>query len=429
MASSPLWNGWRTIFTHCLCADRLAMTAIARSQSSYARLALILGVLAAFGPLSIDTYLPALPTIAEEFGTTTAAVQQTLSAFFIGLSLGQLFYGPVSDRWGRRGPLLFGCAMYTVVSLGCAFAPSVAGLMGLRFLQALGSSAGVVIGRSVVRDRFDERESARMYSFLVLVMGVAPITAPLIGGQLLVAFGWRAIFFVLAAFGLLCLLMVWFGLEESLPEARRTREGLGHALRGYGALLADRRYMGFALAGGLASAAMFAYISGSAFVFIELNGVSPDRFGFFFGANAFGLIAASQLNRWLLARYTSTQLLTAALSVTATAALLLFAATWVGVGGFPLLLALLFITIASTGMVGPNATALAMAPYGRRAGSASALLGATQFMAGAVAGALVGVLANGTALPMTGVIALCGVSAFVMLRWVALRRANDSGMP
>ncbi|MBE2240042.1 MAG: Bcr/CflA family multidrug efflux MFS transporter [Caldilineaceae bacterium] len=405
------------------------MTAIARSQSSYARLALILGVLAAFGPLSIDTYLPALPTIAEEFGTTTAAVQQTLSAFFIGLSLGQLFYGPVSDRWGRRGPLLFGCAMYTVVSLGCAFAPSVAGLMGLRFLQALGSSAGVVIGRSVVRDRFDERESARMYSFLVLVMGVAPITAPLIGGQLLVAFGWRAIFFVLAAFGLLCLLMVWFGLEESLPEARRTREGLGHALRGYGALLADRRYMGFALAGGLASAAMFAYISGSAFVFIELNGVSPDRFGFFFGANAFGLIAASQLNRWLLARYTSTQLLTAALSVTATAALLLFAATWVGVGGFPLLLALLFITIASTGMVGPNATALAMAPYGRRAGSASALLGATQFMAGAVAGALVGVLANGTALPMTGVIALCGVSAFVMLRWVALRRANDSGMP
>jgi DHA1 family bicyclomycin/chloramphenicol resistance-like MFS transporter len=187
--------------------------------------------------------------------------------------------------------------------------------------------------------------------------------------------------------------------------------------------------MGFALAGGLASAAMFAYISGSAFVFIELNGVSPDRFGFFFGANAFGLIAASQLNRWLLARYTSTQLLTAALSVTATAALLLFAATWVGVGGFPLLLALLFITIASTGMVGPNATALAMAPYGRRAGSASALLGATQFMAGAVAGALVGVLANGTALPMTGVIALCGVCAFVLLGWVALRRANDSGMP
>ena len=397
------------------------MTAIAKSQPSYARLALILGTLAAFGPLSIDTYLPALPTIAQDFETTTAAVQQTLSAFFVGLALGQLFYGPISDRLGRRGPLLFGCAMYTVVSIGCAFAGSTLGLMGLRFLQALGSSAGVVIGRSVVRDLFDERESARMYSFLVLVMGVAPITAPLIGGQLLVAFGWRAIFFALAAFGLFCFAIVWFGLGETLPVERRTTSGLATTLRGYGALTLDSRFIGFALAGGLASAAMFAYISGSPFVFIELNGVPPDRFGLFFGANAFGLIAASQLNRWLLARYTSTQLLTAALSVTALAAISLFGVTLAGIGGFPLMLALLFLTIASTGMVGPNATALAMAPYGRKAGSASALLGATQFMAGALAGALVGVFANGTALPMTAVIALCGGGAFLILHTVALR--------
>lgn len=403
------------------------MTAVAKTQPSYARLALILGTLAAFGPLSIDTYLPALPTIAEDFATTTAAVQQTLSAFFIGLSLGQLLYGPLSDRMGRRRPLLFGCAMYMIVSIGCAFAESVVGLMGLRFLQALGSSAGVVIGRSVVRDLFDERESARMYSFLVLVMGIAPITAPLIGGQLLVNFGWRAIFFALGAFGLLCFLMVWFGLDESLPVERRTTAGLGSALRGYADLLTNGRYMGFALAGGLASAAMFAYISGSAFVFIELNGVAPDHFGLYFGANAFGLIAASQLNRWLLERYTSAHLLHAALGVTAGAALLLFGVTLVGVGGFPLMLILLFLTIASTGMVGPNATALAMAPYGRKAGSASALLGATQFMAGALAGALVGLLANGTALPMTGVIALCGVSAYVILRLVAFKGSARPG--
>ena len=399
------------------------MTAIAKSQPSYARLALILGALAAFGPLSIDMYLPALPTIAADFGTTTAAVQQTLSVFFVGLALGQLFYGPISDRVGRRVPLLFGCAMYTLVSLLCMFAPSVAWLMGLRFFQALGSAAGVVIGRSVVRDLFDERESARMYSFLVLVMGIAPITAPLIGGQLLSAFGWRAIFLVLAGFGLFCLALVWFGLDESLPTERRTHEGLSRTLGVYGGLLADGRYMGFALAGGLASAAMFAYISGSAFVFIELNGVPPDRFGFFFGVNALGLIAASQLNRKLLERYTSMQLLAAALSVTAGASLLLFGVTLAGIGGFPLMLLLLFLTIASTGMVGPNATALAMAPYGRKAGSASALLGATQFMAGALAGALVGLLANGTALPMTGVIALCGVSAFVILRLVVRRTA------
>ncbi len=399
------------------------MTTTTTTHPSYAKLALILGTLAAFGPLSIDMYLPALPTIAAEFGTTTAAVQQTLSAFFVGLALGQIFYGPISDRMGRRRPLLFGCAMYTVVSLGCAFAPSVVGLMGLRFLQALGSSAGVVIGRSVVRDLFDERESARMYSFLVLVMGIAPITAPLIGGQILTLFGWRAIFLLLAGFGLFCLLMVWFGLDESLPRDRRTAAGLGSVVRGYGSLLADRRYMGFALAGGLASAAMFAYISGSSFVFIELNGVSPEQFGFYFGVNAFGLILASQLNRHLLERYTSAQLLSAALHVTAGSALLLFGVTLAGLGGFPLMLALLFVTIASTGMVGPNATALAMAPFGRKAGSASALLGATQFMAGALAGALVGLWANDTALPMVGVIALCGVSAWVILRLVALPAA------
>lgn len=395
------------------------------TRPSYARLALILGTLAAFGPLSIDMYLPALPTIAVEFGVTTAAVQQTLAVFFIGLALGQLFYGPISDRLGRRAPLLFGCAVYAVVSIGCAFAPSVAGMMGLRFLQALGSSAGMVIGRSIVRDCFDERESARMYSLLVLVMGVAPITAPLIGGQLLVAFGWRSIFFVLAAFGLLCFALVWFGLKESLPQERRTHEGLGYTLVAYARLLTDRRYMGFALAGGLASAAMFAYISGSSFVFIELNGVPPEQFGFFFGANAFGLIAASQLNRWLLTKYTSFRLLFIALSVTAGASLLLFSATLFEVGGFPLLLALLFITIASTGMVGPNAMAMAMAPYGRRAGSASALLGATQFAAGALAGALVGLLANNTALPMTGVIGLCGVGAWVIL-WLATSHPQKS---
>lgn len=401
------------------------MTTIARTQPSYAKLALILGTLAAFGPLSIDMYLPALPTIAGEFGTTTAAIQQTLSAFFIGLALGQLFYGPISDRMGRRAPLLFGCAMYTAVSLGIIFAPSVGWLLGLRFLQALGSSAGVVIGRSVVRDLFDERESARMFSFLVLVMGIAPITAPLIGGQLLVLFGWRSIFLMLAGFGVLCFVMVWLWLEESLPHARRTASGLGSVLRGYGGLLTDARYMGFALAGGLASAAMFAYISGSPFVFIELNGVPPAQFGFFFGANALGLIAASQLNRWLLARYTSTQLLIVALSVTAGAALLLLLATLLGIGGFPLMLVLLFVTIASTGMVGPNAMALALAPYGRRAGSAAALLGATQFAAGALAGALVGVLANGTALPMASVIALCGSGAWLFLYLLALRKGDS----
>lgn len=385
---------------------------------SYAKLALILGTLAAFGPLSIDMYLPGLPSIANEFGTTTAAVQQTLSVFFVGLALGQLAYGPLADRLGRRRPLLFGCGLYAVASLGCAAAPSLGGLMALRFAQALGGSAGMVIGRSVVRDLFDERESARMYSFLVLVMGLAPITAPLIGGQLLVAFGWRAIFLALGGFGLFCLGLVWFGLPETLPAERRSRSGLGAVLRSYGGLVGDGRYMGFAVVGGLASAAMFAYISGSPFVFIELNGVPPEYFGLLFGTNALGLIAASQLNRWLLTRYTGLRILSVALGVTAASSLALLAITVAGVGGFVGLLVLLFFCIASTGMVGPNSTAAAMAPYGRRAGTASALLGAAQFLLGALAGMAVGALANGTALPMVGTIAVCGVGAFLVLRLV-----------
>ncbi len=391
------------------------------TRGLYAKFAVILGILAAFGPLSIDMYLPGLPTLAREYGVTTAAAQQTLAVFFLGLALGQAFYGPVADRLGRRGPLLFGCAMYAVASVGCAFAPSIAGLMALRFVQALGGSAGVVIGRSVVRDLFDERESARMYSFLILVMGLAPILAPLLGGQLLLAFGWRSIFIFLSGFGLLCLGMVWFGLSETLPPERRARSGLGEVLRIYGNLLVDGRFMGFALAGALASAALFAYISGSPFVFIELNGVPPEYFGLLFGANALGLIIASQLNRWLLNRYANTQILSVALSVTAVTSLLLVLVTATGFGGFPGMLVFLFVCIANTGLILPNATAAAMAPYGRRAGSAAALLGATQFLAGAIVGTLVGVLANGTALPMVGTIAFCGVSAFLILQGVALR--------
>nr|HMN30855.1 MFS transporter [Caldilineaceae bacterium] len=269
-------------------------------------------------------------------------------------------------------------------------------LVGLRFAQALGGCAGVVIARSIVRDLFDQTESARMYSILMLVLGVAPITAPLIGGQLLLFFGWRAIFVALCGFGLLCLALVLF----SLP---------------------DGRFMGYALAGGLASAAMFAYIAGSSFVFIELNGVAPQHFGLIFGANALGLIVASQCNRWLLGRYSSGQILTVALAATACFGLLLVALTALGIGGFAGLLIVLFCCIASTGFVGPNATAAAMAPYGGRAGSAAALLGAIQFACGAAAGALVSTLHNGTALPMTSTIALCGVAAFLLLQFLALR--------
>lgn len=388
---------------------------------SYAKLVIILGTLSAFAPLSIDMYLPALPTIAADFNTQTSVVQQTLAVFFIGLAVGQAFYGPIADRVGRRPPLIFGSALYMLACLGCAFAPTVQSLILLRLAQALGGCAGIVISRSIVRDLFDQQESARMYSFLMLVMGLAPITAPLIGGQVLLFFGWRAIFVTLSGFGLLCILLVTFLLPETLPVERRTRAGLGAALKIYGEILTNRIYLGYAIAGGLASSAMFAYISGSSFVFIELNGVPPEYFGLLFGANAVGLIAAAQINRWLLTRYEGVQILKAALTFTALSGLLLVATTATGIGGFPVMLIILFCCIASTGLVGPNATAAAMNPYPQRAGSAAALLGAIQFVLGAGAGSLVGLLHNGTALPMAGVIALCAVGAFLMLQYLALR--------
>ncbi len=406
------------------------MTPLSRLTSrpvpSYAKLAMILGTLSAFAPISIDMYLPALPSIAGDFDTQTSVAQQTLAVFFIGLALGQAFYGPIADRIGRRPPLLFGCGLYMLACIGCALAPTIQSLILLRFVQALGGCAGIVISRSIVRDLFDQQESARMYSFLMLVMGLAPITAPLIGGQLLLFFGWRAIFITLGGFGLLCFLLVILILPETLPSERRTSVGLGAALRSYGEILTSRRYMGFAVAGGLASSAMFAYISGSSFVFIELNGVAPERFGLLFGTNAIGLIAAAQFNRWLLRRYQGIQILNAALAFTASSGLLLVVVTATGFGGFPAMLIVLFCCIASTGLVGPNATAAAMAPYAQRAGSAAALLGAIQFILGAGAGSLVGLLHNGTALPMAGVIALCAVSSYLILQLLAIRELQPA---
>lgn len=383
------------------------------------RLALVLGILTAFGPLSIDMYLPGLPQIARELGADSARAQLTLGLFFIGLALAQIFFGPLSDRIGRRRPLLFGCALYALASFACCFVPSIELLIALRFVQALGGAAGMVLARSVVRDLFDERGAAQMLSLLMLVMGLAPITAPMIGGQVISFFGWRAIFGLLGVFGLLCLAMVLWALPESLSDERRVRAGLGQVFRVYGRLLVDRRFVGYALAGGMVSAGMFAYISGSSFVFIEHYGLTPSQFSFVFGGNALGLIMASQLNRRLLISFRGERILHAALLVYTGASLLMTLLAATGFGGMLGLIIMLFFCIASIGMVSPNATAAALAPHGRAAGSASALLGALQFSAGAAAGAVVGALINQSALPMAAVIAACGIIAYTSLRLVA----------
>lgn len=383
------------------------------------KLTFMLGSLTALGPLSIDMYLPSFPAIARDLTASPAQVQLTLAVFFVALGIGQAFYGPLSDRFGRRRPLCFGLALYVLASAGCALARSIEALVAWRFAQALGGCAGMVIARAVVRDRFDEREAARFFSLLILVTGLAPILAPSIGGQILVFFSWRAIFWTLAGFALVGLITATFVLPESLPPERRTEGGVATALRVYARLLRDRAFMRYALSGALVISGMFAYIFGSPFVFMQIYGVRPERFGWIFGAIALGLISASQLNRVVLARVAGARILSHALVVTAAAGVILLVMAWTGVGGLAGLLGPLFVYIASLGFVLPNVIATALGPQGRNAGTASALLGTLQFGAGATVGALLGVLGDGTAVPMAGLIAACGLSALLVHRLAA----------
>jgi DHA1 family bicyclomycin/chloramphenicol resistance-like MFS transporter len=383
------------------------------------RLALVLGALSAFGSLSIDMYLPSFRAISLDLSASEAQVQLTLAVFFGGLGLGQTLYGPISDRYGRMRPLCFGLSLYVIASAACALAGTVEHLVAWRFVQSIGGCAGIVIARAFVRDRFDERESARVFSLLMLVMGLPPVLAPLVGGQILVLFGWRAVFWTLAAYGLVCLAAALLVLRESLPLERRAGGGLGHALRVYARLLRDRGFMRYNLSGALGISGMFAYIFGSPFVFMQIYGVRPDRYGWLFGLNALGLITASQLNHLILRGIAGARILSRALVVTSLAGVFVLAAAWTGAGGLPGLLLPLFVYVSSLGFVLPNVIAAALAAQGRNAGSASALLGAVQFGAGATVGMLLGLLGNGTAVPMAGLIAACGLSALAVHRLAA----------
>ena len=362
--------------------------------------------------MAIDLYLPGLPAIAAEFGANPSTVQFTLASFFVGMALGQVIHGPLADRYGRKPPLYAGLALFALASLGCALASNITTLILLRFAQAASGCAGVVIARAVVRDRCDAHTSAKVYSLLMLVMGLAPILAPFLGGWILLFAGWRAIFVALALFGLACLIGVWRYLPETRPANVAGGSGIGTALRGYGQILRDRRFTGYALAGGFAQAGMFAYITGSPHVFIDLYGIPAHHYGWLFGLNAVGLIASSQYNRRLLRRESADSILRRANRWTVFAGLLLLAVAVIGWGGLPVLLVPLFVYMASVGFTAPNAMANALAHQGARAGSASALIGTLQFGVATVASALVGLLGHGSALPMVTVIAGCGLLAY-----------------
>jgi DHA1 family bicyclomycin/chloramphenicol resistance-like MFS transporter len=380
------------------------------------RTLLILGALSAFGPLAIDFYLPSFPTLARQFGTDVEHVQLSLAAYFVGISIGQLFYGPLADRFGRRVPLLVGVALFTVASLACALAPNLEWLVTARFVQALGGCAGMVITRAVVRDLCDPLASAKVFSQLVLVMGLAPILAPLGGGLLLNTLGWPSIFHSLSIFAGLCLLAVLLWLPETRPQNLQPAP-LSGAFGQYRALLGNAPFMGYSLAGGVAMAGMFAYIAGSPFIFIELYGVPAEHYGWLFGSNAAGFVIMAQVNARLVRSGGPALWLRRMVLVYLISGLCLLAlALWRPVQLWPLMIPL-FICVASLGCVLPNATACAMAGQGRHAGSASGLLGSMQFSVAASASALVAFLHDGSAMPMALVIALCGAVACGFAWW------------
>lgn len=366
----------------------------------YVQLVLVLGALIALGPLTIDMYLPAFPALSAELGASESATQLTLTGMLAGLAVGQLVVGPLSDALGRRRPLIGGLVLHAVASVLAALAPTIGVLAGVRVLQGFAGAAISVVAMATVRDLFSGYAVARLMSRLMLVVGLAPILAPSLGGLLLEWTSWRGIFWVLAAVAVLLTFVAALGLRESLPVERRRSPHLGSTLATYASLLRDGSFMGLVLIGGLMMSAMFAYVSGASFVLQDGYGLDELEFGMVFGINAAGLTIASQFNPMLIRRFGVLNVLTGALVVGFLSAATLVVVGLTGAGGLVGVLVPLGLVVASVGLSLPNTPALALTRHGEAAGTAAALLGAVQFGIGAVVAPLVGVLGTTSAVPM-----------------------------
>src|SRR3954470_6156106 len=385
--------------------------AAAHARASRVRLVVVLGAVNAIGPLSIDMSLPAFPEIAASLEASATQVQLTLTACVAGLALGQLVVGPLSDRLGRRLPLMTAMIVYAVASLCCSVAPSAPVLMALRFFQGLAGAGGIVIARAVVRDLHTGAAAVRLFSSLMLVTGLAPILAPLAGAQVLTVTSWRGIFIVLAVLSTLILVLVAVALPETLPPARRSHQGLARTFAIMRDLLRDRWFVGHGLAGGLGFGALFAYIAGSSFVLQGIYGVSPQVYSVLFAMNGLGLIAGSQVNARAVGRFGAAKLLRGGLlSIAASAGVLLAVVTAGGLGVWAVLVPM-FVIVSSLSFVLPNSTALALADHADVAGTASALLGVLQFLIGAVVAPLAGAGGTHSAVPMGVVMTVLAFAA------------------
>lgn len=383
-------------------------------------------MLSTFGPISLDLYLPSLPELSSELSTSTSSAQLTITACLLGLAVGQLIAGPLSDQFGRRRPLLIGLVAYLLASLACAFAPTIELLIVLRLLQGLAGAAGLVIARAVARDLYSGNALLIFFARLTLVSGLAPVVAPLLGGQLARVMDWRGIFVVLAGFGLVLVLAGLLGVPESLPPEQRSAGGLQANLAGFRELLADRLFLGAAFASGLAGAAMFAYIAGATFVLQRIYLMSPQGFSYAFGINALGIMAMAQVGARLARTWPTVRVLGFGLGLNLLGAVGVLVSVLFGAGLVPLLIAL-WVMVSSVGLVFPTATTIALADYPHQAGRASSLLGLGQYIGGALVAPLVGLAGEHTAVPMGVVVVGVSVAAGLVFWFLVVRTLRSRG--
>ena len=385
------------------------------------RVLAVLSVLLGFASISTDLFLPAIPTIATALRAAPGTIELTISSYLVGFSLGQLVWGPIGDRYGRRGPIAAGLVLFIVGSACCALSGSGAALIGWRVVQALGACASVVLARAMVRDLHAGPRAAQMMSTLMAIMALAPLLGPLVGGGILAAAGWRAIFATLVAVGLLTMAAL-FTLDETLPRAHRSKEPMQRAFAEYSRLLRDRRLLAYSGAGGCFFFATFGYIAASPFAYITVYHVPPQLYGLLFGAGIVGIMVTSSLNARLVMSVGSDRLLLGGARIAATAAVILSVASRTGWGGLAGLAVPMFAFVAVTGLVAANAIAGALAGYPKQAGALSALFGAMQYGGGILGSALVGIMADGTAWPMGLTVGVGGVGT-LLCAWVVARRS------
>ncbi|AMQ06352.1 Bcr/CflA family multidrug efflux MFS transporter [Sporosarcina sp. resist] len=367
------------------------------------RFALLLGTLAAMGPLTIDMYLPSFPTIVSAFDTTATYVQVSLTACLLGIGLGQLILGPMSDVHGRKKPLLIALIVYFVASVLCVFSPNIGFFIAARFLQGFAAAAGIVISRAVVRDLYSGRELTKFFALLMLINNLAPILAPVLGGGILAFTEWTGVFAVLSAIGFLLFVIVLWRMDETLPEEMRVPSNLSHTLKNFLSLLKNRQFMGYALAQGFIMAGIFAYVAGTPFVYQNIYGVSPQTFSILFGMNGFGLIIGTQVVGRLTGVVSEKRFLESGLFISITSGTLLLIAVLMNGPLFTIVVPIFFF-VASIGVISTSSFSLAMEKQGHIAGSASALLGLLPFILGAITAPLVGIAGEETAIPMGAII-------------------------